>query len=145
MMTRRSTRDLRSSALHDCLADWYRTEYALEGSVFVGGAAVQWLRDQLQIVSTSAETESLAASLALMMACNFVPALTGLGAPYWTLPRAGPSIGLHPRHHQGASGSRCPGGDRLSNAGRGGHMMCAELGLPLRKLQVDGGACATIS
>ena len=50
-----------------------RVDYALEGSVFVGGAAIQWLRDQLQIVTTSPETESLAASLSLMTACTLFP------------------------------------------------------------------------
>jgi len=70
------------------------TEYALEGSVFVGGAVVQWLRDQLQIVNTSGETESLATSLSANDGVYFVPALTGLGAPYWDAAARGTILGL---------------------------------------------------
>ena len=57
--------------------------YALEGSVFVGGAAIQWLRDGLEIVRSAHETEELALSVADSDGVYFVPALTGLGAPYW--------------------------------------------------------------
>lgn len=64
-----------------------RTEYALEGSIFVTGAAVQWLRDELGIIREAAETEDLAASLDDNADVWFVPALVGLGAPHWD-PRA---------------------------------------------------------
>jgi glycerol kinase len=60
-----------------------RVEYALEGSVFVGGAAVQWLRDGLGLVQTAAETEALARSVPDSAGVYFVPAFVGLGAPYW--------------------------------------------------------------
>ena len=60
-----------------------RLEYALEGSVFVAGAAVQWLRDGLGIIASASEVEGLAASVADSGGVTFVPALTGLGAPFW--------------------------------------------------------------
>ena len=59
--------------------------YALEGSVFVGGSVVQWLRDSLRCISSSSEVEALAASVADSGGVYFVPAMTGLGAPYWDL------------------------------------------------------------
>lgn len=59
------------------------TRYALEGSIFVAGAAVQWLRDSLQIIGTSAETEALARSLPSNNGVYLVPAFSGLGAPHW--------------------------------------------------------------
>lgn len=58
-------------------------EYALEGSVFIAGAAVQWLRDGLQIIGDAAETEALATSVPDSGGVSFVPAFVGLGAPYW--------------------------------------------------------------
>ena len=60
-----------------------QTQYALEGSIFVAGAAVKWLRDQLGLISDAAETETLAASLTDNGGVYLVPAFTGLGAPYW--------------------------------------------------------------
>jgi glycerol kinase len=69
-------------------------EYALEGSILVTGSAVQWLRDQLGIISAAAETEGLAASLSSNDDVWFVPALTGLGAPYWDPSARGVLIGL---------------------------------------------------
>jgi len=60
-----------------------KTTYALEGSAFIAGAAVQWLRDQLGIISTAAEIEELAASVTDSGGVSFVPALAGLGAPHW--------------------------------------------------------------
>jgi glycerol kinase len=71
-----------------------RTFYALEGSVFVGGAAVQWLRDGLGILGSSAEVEFLAASVPDNGGVYFVPALTGLGAPYWDSDARGLILGL---------------------------------------------------
>ena len=69
-------------------------EYALEGSVFVSGSAVQWLRDGLGIINNAAETEELAASLEGNEGVYFVPALTGLGAPYWDPYARGTIVGL---------------------------------------------------
>ncbi|NOZ56818.1 MAG: glycerol kinase GlpK [Calditrichaeota bacterium] len=70
------------------------TTYALEGSVFVGGSSVQWLRDGLKIIENSADTEPLATSLASNEGVYFVPALVGLGAPYWDPTARGMIIGL---------------------------------------------------
>jgi len=71
-----------------------KTDYALEGSIFVAGAAVQWLRDGLQIVQTAAETEALAASLDSNKGVYLVPAFTGLGVPYWDPDARGALTGL---------------------------------------------------
>ncbi len=71
-----------------------RTTYALEGSVFVGGAVVQWLRDGIEIIGKSSESESLATSVADNGGVYFVPALTGLGAPYWDQYARGTIVGI---------------------------------------------------
>jgi len=71
-----------------------RRAYALEGSVFIGGAAVQWLRDGLGIIESSAETDKLAQSVASSEGVVFVPALAGLGAPYWDPYARGGIFGL---------------------------------------------------
>jgi glycerol kinase len=68
--------------------------YALEGSIFVTGAAVQWLRDGLGIIANSAESETLACSVADSGGVYFVPALVGLGAPYWDMYARGTILGL---------------------------------------------------
>lgn len=60
-----------------------KVTYALEGSIFVGGSVVQWLRDGLRLIHVSSEIEALAASVADTGGVYFVPALTGLGAPWW--------------------------------------------------------------
>lgn len=71
-----------------------RTVYALEGSIFVAGAAVQWLRDGLGLIRSAAETEALAASLDSNRGVYFVPAFTGLGTPYWDPLARGAIFGL---------------------------------------------------
>jgi glycerol kinase len=71
-----------------------RTTYALEGAVFVAGAAVQWLRDGLGIIATAAETDALARSVADTGGVYFVPAFVGLGAPYWDQHARGTIVGL---------------------------------------------------
>jgi len=118
-----------------------RTDYALEGSVFVGGAAIQWLRDQLQIVNHAADTELLAAGLSSNDGVYFVPALAGLGAPYWDATARGTIVGL----------TRATTRAHLARAALEAiayqtrdviETMCGERGAPLQKLQVDGGACA---
>ena len=68
--------------------------YALEGSIFVAGSAVQWLRDGLKIIDSAAETESLARSVADNGGVHFVPAFAGLGAPYWRAEARGLLTGL---------------------------------------------------
>jgi glycerol kinase len=71
-----------------------RTDYALEASIFVTGAAVQWLRDGLGVIGAAAETEALAASLESNDGVYFVPALTGLGSPHWDPYARGTIVGL---------------------------------------------------
>lgn len=118
-----------------------RTEYALEGSVFVGGAVVQWLRDQLRIVDSAAETEALAAGLTSNDGVYFVPALAGLGAPYWDPHARGTVVGLTratTRAHLARSALESIAYQTRDVV----EVMCRELGAPLQKLQVDGGASA---
>ncbi len=71
-----------------------KTTYALEGSIFVAGAAIQWLRDGIKIIRTAAETEALARSLPHNKGVYLVPAFTGLGAPYWEPDARGAVFGL---------------------------------------------------
>ena len=71
-----------------------RPEYALEGSIFITGAAIQWLRDGLQIIATSAESEQIAASVSDTGGVYFVPAFVGLGAPHWDMYARGAILGL---------------------------------------------------
>lgn len=71
-----------------------RVSYALEGSIFIAGAAVQWLRDGLKIIKSAAETESMAASLDSNRGVYLVPAFTGLGAPHWNPDARGALFGL---------------------------------------------------
>lgn len=71
-----------------------KTTYALEGSIFTAGAAVQWLRDQLGIIDSAAETEALARSIADTGGVYLVPAFTGLGAPHWDSDARGTLVGL---------------------------------------------------
>ena len=68
--------------------------YAYEGSVFVGGAAIQWLRDEMHMISTAAESESVAASVPDTGGVYLVPAFTGLGAPYWNMYTRGTLVGI---------------------------------------------------
>ncbi|MCL2500203.1 MAG: glycerol kinase GlpK [Defluviitaleaceae bacterium] len=71
-----------------------KPQYALEGSVFIGGAVVQWLRDELGLITHAAETEALAASVTDTQSVYIVPAFVGLGAPYWDAHARGAIIGL---------------------------------------------------
>ncbi len=71
-----------------------RCSYALEGSVFVGGAVVQWLRDEIRLVATAAETEAVATQVPDNNGVFFVPAFTGLGAPHWDMYSRGTMVGL---------------------------------------------------
>ena len=71
-----------------------KLEYALEGSIFIGGAVVQWLRDNLRIIHASSDVEALAASVPDSNGVVFVPAFVGLGAPYWDPHASGTLIGL---------------------------------------------------
>ena len=69
-------------------------EYALEGSVFIGGAVIQWLRDELKLISTAAESESVAEQVPDTAGVYLVPAFVGLGAPYWDMQARGVLTGL---------------------------------------------------
>jgi glycerol kinase len=115
--------------------------YAVEGSVFVAGAAVQWLRDQLGIIRTAAESEGIAASLTGNGGVYFVPAFTGLGAPHWHSSARGLICGMtrdSSRAHivRAALESIAYQTRELIDA------MEADAGAPLEELRVDGGASA---
>jgi glycerol kinase len=71
-----------------------KTFYALEGSVFIAGALIQWLRDQLQIIKTAPDVEALAKTVNDNGGVTFVPALSGLGAPYWDPEATGAIMGI---------------------------------------------------
>jgi glycerol kinase len=71
-----------------------KTTYAIEGSVFIAGALIQWLRDGLQIIESSAEVEALAKSVENNGGLTFIPALAGLGAPYWDSNATGAIMGI---------------------------------------------------
>ncbi len=116
-------------------------EYALEGSVFIGGAVVQWLRDELRILSSAAESETLARAVPNTGGVFFVPAFTGLGAPYWDPDARGSIFGL-------------TRGTRQEHIVRAGlesiafqtrdliEAMERDAGRSLRSVRVDGGASA---
>lgn len=115
--------------------------YALEGSVFVGGAVVQWLRDEMQLVRTAAETEEVALSIKDNGNVYFVPAFTGLGAPYWDMYSRGSIVGLTRgtgRAHivRAALESIAYQSADVINA------MSADSGICSTVLRVDGGASA---
>lgn len=71
-----------------------KVDYALEGSIFIAGAAVQWLRDELHLIKTAEESEALALQVKDTAGCYVVPAFTGLGAPYWDQYARGAIVGL---------------------------------------------------
>ena len=116
-----------------------KMEYAIEGSVFTAGAAVQWLRDQLGIIKSAAEIESLANQVKDNGGVHFVPAFTGLGAPYWNPYARGMISGL----------SRGTRNGHIARAALEGiafqvndviRCMSSDAKIPLHELRVDGGA-----
>jgi glycerol kinase len=114
-------------------------QYALEGSVFVTGAAIQWLRDRLGIIRTAAEIETLAASVADANGVVFVPAFTGLGTPHWDGYARGAIVGLT----LGAGAAHIARAALESIALQTAEVleaMHADSGIALRELRVDGGA-----
>jgi glycerol kinase len=117
------------------------TNYALEGSVFVAGSAVQWLRDGLGIVATASETESLASSVPDSGGVYFVPAFTGLGAPYWNSSARGAFFGLT-RGTTRAHIIRATLEAMAFQTKDVFDLMEEESGLPLKTLRVDGGAAS---
>ena len=116
-------------------------QYALEGSVFTGGAAVQWLRDGLGIIASAPESEELARSLDDNDGVYFVPALSGLGAPYWDSSARGMLIGLTratTRAHLVRAALEAMAYQTRDVV----DAMQADAGLTVEELQADGGATA---
>jgi glycerol kinase len=116
-----------------------RTEYALEGSVFIAGAVVQWLRDSLGIIKSSADVETLAASVGDAGGVYFVPAFVGLGAPYWDPYARGTIVGLT-RGSTAAHIARAALESIAFQTAEVMHAMEADSGIRLKELRVDGGA-----
>ncbi len=123
------------------LGDLSHTEYAFEGSVFIGGAAIQWLRDGLRILKDAGESQRLAKTLDSNEGVYFVPALVGLGSPYWDPNARGTLLGL----------TRGTGRAHVARAALESiayqtrdilEVMKEETGRPFRLLRVDGGAAA---
>ncbi len=116
-----------------------KTEYALEGSVFVAGAAVQWLRDGLGIIANAADTEALAASVGDNQGVYFVPAFVGLGAPYWDMDARGAIVGLT----RGATRAHVARATLEAMAYQTRDVvecMQKDSGIKAKELRVDGGA-----
>ncbi len=118
-----------------------RTEFALEGSIFIAGAVVQWLRDGLGIIKSSADVEALAASVPDTHGTYLVPAFAGLGAPHWDAYARGILAGI----------TRGTTSAHIARAALEGiayqvadvlHAMESDAGIKLKELRVDGGACA---
>jgi glycerol kinase len=117
----------------------HRLEYALEGSIFIGGAVVQWLRDNLKLIGSSAEVEALAASVPDAGGVVLVPAFVGLGAPHWD-PHAGALlIGLR-RDTKPAHIARAALESIAFQVADVLEAVHSETGTPLGALRVDGGA-----
>ncbi len=112
-----------------------KTTYALEGSVFVAGAVVQWLRDELGIISSAEQTESLAQSVEYTGGVYFVPAFTGLGTPHWDAHARGAILGLT----RGTRKEHIVRAALESIALQSLDLMKA-MGQGSRKMKVDGGA-----
>jgi glycerol kinase len=116
-----------------------QTTYALEGSAFIAGAAVQWLRDGLELFGDAAEVEALAATVSDTHGVTFVPALAGLGAPHWRPNARGIITGITGGTTKAHLARATLDGialqiDEILRA------MTADLGAPLTELRVDGGA-----
>ena len=114
-------------------------QYALEGSVFIGGAVVQWLRDGLRAIHNSSEVEALAASVPDSGGVVFVPAFTGLGAPYWNAQARGAIVGLT----RGTTAAHVARAALESIAFQSAGLLQAMSrdAAPVAELRVDGGAC----
>jgi glycerol kinase len=118
-----------------------RTDYALEGSVFIGGAVVQWLRDGLGLIRSSAEIEALAAGVPDAGGVVLVPAFTGLGAPHWDPYARGALIGIT----RGTSAAHVARAALEAIAFQVADVLAAmeaDAGFPVEELRVDGGATA---
>ncbi|MFL0247292.1 glycerol kinase GlpK [Candidatus Clostridium stratigraminis] len=118
-----------------------KVEYALEGSVFVAGAAIQWLRDELRILKTAADSEDYAAAVEDTNGVYVVPAFVGLGAPYWDPYARGTIVGLS----RGSKKEHFIRATLESLAYQTSDVLDAmqeDSGITLKSLKVDGGACA---
>jgi glycerol kinase len=115
--------------------------YALEGSVFIAGAAIQWLRDNLKLIKTAADSEAMAAVLKDNDGVYFIPAFSGLGAPYWDMKARGTLSGLT----QGSTANHIVRATLESIAYQSKDVLTAmerDSGVKLAALNVDGGASA---
>jgi glycerol kinase len=118
-----------------------RTDYALEGSVFIGGAVVQWIRDGLGLIRTAADIEPLAASVPDNGGVYLVPAFAGLGAPHWDPYARGTIVGIT----RGTTSGHIARAALESIAYQVADLldaMAADAGIPLTELRVDGGAAS---
>lgn len=117
-----------------------KIKYALEGSVFIAGAAIKWLRDALKIITTASETEKIAYELEDTEEVYVVPAFSGLGAPYWDMYARGAILGLT----QGVTDKHIVRSTLESLAYQTMDVLKAmekDSGIELKSLNVDGGAC----
>lgn len=115
--------------------------YALEGSIFVAGAAIQWLRDELRLIDSAADSEYFAQRVKDTNGCYVVPAFTGLGAPYWDQYARGTIVGIT----RGTNKNHIIRATLESIAYQVKDVisaMEADAGMEIRSLNVDGGACA---
>lgn len=115
--------------------------YALEGSIFVAGAAIQWLRDELRFIESAADSEYLARKVPDTNGCFVVPAFTGLGAPHWDAYARGAVLGLT----RGVNKYHIVRATLDSIAYQTNDVLAAmgaDSGIPLQELKVDGGAAA---
>ena len=118
-----------------------RVEYALEGSIFVAGAAIQWLRDELKLIDSAPDSEYMASKVPDTNGCYVVPAFTGLGAPHWDPYARGAIVGLT----RGVNKYHLIRATLESLAYQTNDVLKAmqeDAGLELSALKVDGGACA---
>ena len=118
-----------------------QVEYALEGSVFTAGAAIQWLRDELKLIEKAADSEAMAAGVKYTNGCYVVPAFTGLGAPYWDQYARGAVLGLT----RGVNRAHLVRATLESLAYQTADVLAAmqaDAGVNLSALRVDGGASA---
>ena len=118
-----------------------KVEYAFEGSIFIGGAVVQWLRDGLQIINSSSEVETLAMKVNDNGGVFIVPAFAGLGAPHWNQFARGTVVGIT----RGTTNAHIARASLESIAFQTMdvlHAMEADAGTPIKELRVDGGATA---
>ena len=118
-----------------------KVTYALEGSIFVAGAAIQWLRDEMKLIANAAESEAVAQEVTDTNGCSVVPAFTGLGAPYWDQYARGAIVGLT-RGCNRAHIVRATLDSLTYQTYDVLNAMRADSGIALASLKVDGGASA---